>query len=170
MRHYSENEGTDEIAVSQVDPSSPPEAAELALLEILAWGKEPTPEQIASRAARIGRELQTLDPAKKIFFLAHRAGVLVGAVRLWRDSDDQTVWWLVGLVVHPQYRRRGIATRLTQACLAYAKDWQGNLLRSEVHLDNEVSIRFHEGFGFVNDGRFVAPDGDQKVAFSLPIR
>jgi len=63
-----------------------------------------------------------------------------------------------------------VATRLGTACLAYAKDWQGRLLRSETHLDNLISIRFHEGFGFTNDGLFVAPDGDQKVAFSLPIQ
>ena len=170
MRRHRESGSTDDIEVSRVEPNQLPDVGAVALLEILAWGKEATPEQIASRAARIEKELQTLDPAQKVLFVAHRAGVPAGAVRLWRDSDDQTVWWLVGLVVHPQCRCRGIATRLTQACLAYAKDREGKLLRSETHLDNLVSIRFHEGFGFTNDGRFVAPDGDQKVAFSLPVQ
>ena len=170
VRQHGGSEGTDGIEVSRVEPNRPPGVEALALLEILAWGKQSTSEQIASRAARIETELHTLDPAEKFFFVACRAGVPVGAVRFWRDSSNLTVWWLVGLVVHPQYRRRGVATRLTKACVAYAKSFQGRLLRSETHLDNLDSIRFHEGFGFTTDGRFVAPDGDQKVAFSLPVQ
>jgi GNAT superfamily N-acetyltransferase len=170
VRQHGGIEGADYTAVSRVGPKRPPGVEALALLEILAWGKQFAREQIASRAARIEMKLHSLDPAEKLLFVASGAGIPVGAVRLWRDSNDLTVWWVVGLLVHPQYRRRGVATRLTEACVAHARIAQGRLIRSETHLGNLDSIRFHEGFGSTNDDRLVAPDRDQKVAFSSPVQ
>jgi len=37
------------------------------------------------------------------------------------------------------------------------------------HRDNQASIAFHRAVGFADEDGFVAPDGDEKVAFSMAV-
>lgn len=57
-------------------------------------------------------------------------------------------WYLAGVVVDPEFRRRGVATALTGARLR----WIAAKAREAYYFanaTNRVSIALHEGFGFV---------------------
>ena len=112
-------------------------------------------------------ELAGLDPAAKGVFLATQSAGPVGFCRVIRDKDDASCWWLAGIVVHPAHRRRGVGRALALEAVAYARARGAALIRSETHVDNHASIGFHESLGFDNRGEFTAPDGDEKIAFSL---
>ena len=74
---------------------------------------------------------------------------------------------LYGVAVRPDHRREGIGRALVDACLGFAQQRGARGIRSETHLDNQVSIAFHKAVGFTDSGRFVAEDGDEKIAFAL---
>lgn len=42
-------------------------------------------------------------------------------------------------------------------------------IRSETHIDNVTSIRYHEGMGFARGDVIVAPDGDRIIPFRLAL-
>jgi ribosomal protein S18 acetylase RimI-like enzyme len=102
-------------------------------------------------------------------FAARRAGVVVGFGRVMRDKADVSQWLLFALAVHPEHRRQGIGTALARARIEYAKQHGARCIRSETHVDNAVSIRYHESMGFRCDGEVTAPDGDRLVRFQLPL-
>ena len=74
---------------------------------------------------------------------------------------------LYGIAVHPGHRRQRIGDMLAQASITFAKERGAQLVRSEAHADNVASIAFHKAIGFVEDRHFIAPDGDEKIAFYL---
>ena len=140
---------------------------ELARLEILAWGRQPSAIETEKRTARIEAEVTAIHPRRKGFLVARKAGRLVGCCRVVEDRNAPAQWWLVGLAVHADHRRRGVGRALVLEGIACARAHGAAVFRSETHADNQVSIRFHERLGFRNEGRFTAPDGDEKIAFSL---
>lgn len=139
----------------------------VAKLSILAWGRLPTVLEVEDRAKRLEAEVRDLDPNQKGIFAARRSGTAVGVGRIVRDQSESSQWMLLGLAVRPDHRRQGIGRALARALIGYARERGATAIRSESHLDNEISIRYHEGIGFKSMGRFTAPDGDEKVAFAL---
>jgi putative acetyltransferase len=57
----------------------------------------------------------------------------------------------LGMGVHPDYRGRGLGTRLLQACIA--KAWSRGLTRIELEAraDNQRAIRLYARLGFVHE-------------------
>ena len=141
---------------------------QVAQLEVTAWNQKAEPEIIQRRIERLSTELGQLDAEQKGVFVARAGGSIVGVgkVMVWKDSDS---WMVYGLAVHADYRRHGVARALLQACADFARRRGAKTMRSETHVGNPVSQAFHEAVGFNNDGRFVAEDGDSKVAFSMPL-
>ena len=76
---------------------------------------------------------------------------------------------VVGLTVHPDHRKLGIARGLVRACIRFAGSRGASVIRSMTHRDNQASIAFHRAVGFADEDGFVAPDGDEKVAFSMAV-
>lgn len=141
----------------------------MAELNALAWGSRVEGRDIDKRARKLHQRLAALDPAGRGVFLARDAGKLVGFCWMHRDTDDPACWWLVGLVVHPDFRMQGIGRALVGAAIGYARGQGAPLIRFQTHADNAASIAFHECLGFASDGHFTAPDGDQLVAFRMPL-
>ena len=53
------------------------------------------------------------------------------------------------LLVHPDFRRRGIARKLVETVASHSRDGR---LFSSTEEDNEVSIKMHEALGFRTSG------------------
>jgi L-amino acid N-acyltransferase YncA len=158
-----------DIEISTVTFADPSVLQEIAALGIKAWGREPTPDEVDQRAKILEREIRSLDTNEKAFFIARKSGKVVGFGRVVRDHPDISQWKLSGLVVHPDHRRQGIGSALARARISYAQERGARTIRSETHLDNRASICYHESIGFKNNGKFKAPDGDEKIAFSLSL-
>lgn len=141
----------------------------VVLVSVLAWGGESFRDAVKQRFGRLKEEILALDLRHKAIFVASSAAGVVGFARIARDEQDESQWWCMGIAVHPEYQRRGIGSALHHACVAYARDRGATVIRSATHVRNEASIRFHESVGFNNEGRFTAPDGDEKVGFSLAL-
>lgn len=169
VEHRTEDPKTEQTILSLLHPSDLTALTAIAEMQLRAWGRKPDPAKVEERASKLRTEVEALDPATKCLLAAYRDGNPVGFARVARDRDGSSAWWLSGIDVHPDFRRQGTGTRLARACVRYAKTRGATLLRSSAHDDNRTSIAFHQAFGFQNDGPFVAPDGDRKVAFSLPL-
>jgi len=164
-------EGTSEqIGIRAVTSNDAASARKIAVVSMLAWDRDPAPIELDKLARKLEKQISALEPDKKAMFVAEKSGAVVGFGRMVRDSGEASQWWLAGLFVHPDHRGRGIGRSLVRACVSYAKKRAATVIRSETHLDNTTSIRFHERVGFKTVGMFVAPDGDHKMEFTLPLR
>ena len=139
----------------------------IAALNVLAWGRPPRRGELEQRAIRLAEEVAALAPAGKGIFLAGGSAAPVGFCRVIRDAAEADHWWLAGIVVHPDHRRQGIGRRLALEGIGYARARGARVIRSETHVDNEASIRFHASLGFASEGEFTAADGDRKIGFRL---
>ncbi len=80
----------------------------------------------------------------------------VGYVTLspYREREAFAVCAELSLYVHPEWRKRGIGSRLMKAMLEQAESREGlHTIVSVITGENEASIRLHERFGFVHCGR-----------------
>lgn len=165
-------DGDDHVNVNLLRTSSagPSVIRQIAVLGIIAWDRTPSDGEINDRAKQLADEIAALDPHKKGLFVATKADEIAGFARVAQDKDDTTCWWLMGLCVHPEHRRRGLGRELVCACFDHARREGASSVLSETHSDNEASIGFHEALGFADNGSFMAEDGDHIVAFRLKLR
>lgn len=158
-----------ELTVELLTQADDATIRDLALLEIIAWGQMPDTERVEARKRDLGAEIGRPNFAAKGFFVGRQSGAVRGVCRIepMRDTDDE--WMVVGLAVHPDHRKLGIARVLVRACIRFAGSRGASVIRSMTHRDNQASIAFHRAVGFADEGGFVAPDGDEKVAFSMAV-
>ena len=67
-----------------------------------------------------------------------------------RDRDEG---YVTNIAVFPQYRRRGVATKLMKTLMKYAKDNEMSMLSLEVRPSNEAARKLYEDLGFSEEGR-----------------
>ena len=87
---------------------------------------------------------------------AWRGQQLCGAITCERDARIKVrhIGQVVGMMVHPDARRRGVGRTLLEACIALARRRRGTeMLTLSVTSDNEAALRLYEGVGFVRYGR-----------------
>jgi len=70
-------------------------------------------------------------------------------------SSTSPVGYLEGVFVLQEYRRRGIARRLVEACQSWAQLQGCKEFASDCELDNLESQRFHQACGFAEVNRIV---------------
>jgi ribosomal protein S18 acetylase RimI-like enzyme len=135
-----------------IRPALLTDATELGRIEAVREGGDAA--QYASRLERAIASLGT--PSEGLILAAQHSGKLVGIakVRHFAPSNDAprnvapTGWYLSGVIVVPEYRRRGIGRLLTEARLDWiAQRDQWAYYFSNVQ--NRVSIELHRQFGFV---------------------
>jgi len=80
-------------------------------------------------------------------------GRIVGSADITQYKGRRSHAGGIGIIVHDDYRGRGIGTALTAALIDTADNWL-NLKRLElsVYVDNEPAIRLYKKFGFVVEG------------------
>ena len=125
--------------------------AELAGIEAAREGGEP-----AAHAAKLEKLLASSAAGKALVLAAQHGPSLVGIAKITRftpppDSPPNMApagWYLSGVIVAEDYRRRGIGRRLTQARL----NWIAERDRAAYYFSNarnRASIDLHRAFGFV---------------------
>lgn len=89
-----------------------------------------------------------------VIFVAHHEGELVGFARVsWLTPASSgghgapDGWYLSGMVVAPEYQRRGIGTRLTEARIAWALE-RADAVHYVVAASNPASRLLHNRLGF----------------------
>ena len=94
-------------------------------------------------------------------FLAMIDGCAVGFAQcgLRRDyvegTDSSPVGYLEGIFVKEEYRKRGVARDMLEACQKWAKGQGCAEFASDCELDNEDSLKFHIKMGFVEANRII---------------
>jgi len=91
------------------------------------------------------------DPHKGPYFLAEHDGELVGQMQITYEFSDWRngwFWWIQGVYVRPDARRRGVFRALYQYVAEAAKNDPGVIgLRLYVERDNERAHKTYLGLG-----------------------
>ena len=106
------------------------------------------------------------DGVNRALFVAEADGAVVGYGRTVRAdaSADPVGWYLLGVAVSPQCRRRGIGEALTRVRMSWVAERDDQVFYF-THRDNLASLALHERLGFVELARpFVPPGGTPDFA------
>ncbi len=155
------------VRVSALSEHDTDHAVRVAEIHLAAW-QSPV-HLLNDLVLRFKADIDSTRTSEKAIFLAHCSDDAAGYCRLVRDATDPRCWWLEGIAVKPRHQRTGVGRALVDACVRYCGTHGGAALRSEAHLDNAGSIAFHRSVGFHDTGKYVAPDGDRKVGFTLSL-
>jgi len=99
------------------------------------------------------------------------AGRLVGNVSLGIENERRGIWNISNVAIHPDYRRRGIARRLMEACLQQARSNGARMLVLEVRTDNAPALKLYHDLGFQcydSVDELILPAGQWKPHTPLP--
>ncbi|MBI4412733.1 MAG: ribosomal protein S18-alanine N-acetyltransferase [Deltaproteobacteria bacterium] len=101
------------------------------------------------------------------FFTARYDGVICGYIIFWLVLDEVH---LISIAVHPEYRRRKIASKLFQFMLDYVKPGPKSVYL-EVRPSNEDALDFYRKMGFEETGlrKKYYPNGEDAVLMKLCI-
>lgn len=70
-------------------------------------------------------------------------------------TDSSPVGYLEGIFVVDEYRKKGLARDMLQACEEWAKEQGCKEFASDCELDNDDSMRFHLQMGFEEANRII---------------
>ena len=117
-------------------------------LEAVGGIADASPEAAAwSRAAL---EALLREPATGSVWVAEHEGEVVGFI-LFRVVDKEAE--LLNLAVHPQWRRRRVASRLMEQVLEQVIRLGAERIFLEVRESNGAALRLYRRYGFVESGR-----------------
>jgi ribosomal protein S18 acetylase RimI-like enzyme len=106
------------------------------------------------------------DGVERVLFVAEARGEIVGYGRAVRGRApvDPAGWYLLGVTVAPQWRRKGIGEALTLRRMQWVAE-RADAVYYFTHRDNLVSQALHERLGFhETQASFVPPGGTPEFA------
>ena len=92
-------------------------------------------------------------PPGKTYDDKHLIGVfdeerLIGAIDIVEDYPRDKEWIIGFVVVHPDYRRRGLGSKIFEVLGEIVKENRGTYLRVGVQIQNEAGLKFWYHCGF----------------------
>ena len=126
----------------------------IALLAVQMWASH-TVEDLSNVFSSL------MESDNNALFLLIINGTIEGFAQcgLRRDyvegTDSSPVGYLEGIFVKEEYRKRGVARDMLEACQKWAKEQGCAEFASDCQLDNEDSLKFHIKMGFVEANRII---------------
>ena len=115
--------------------------------DVVAFTRDTWPEQeLEDYLPRTFREWAASDDEATRTLVADDDGHAVGVIQGIHLTEREA--WVQGLRVHPEYRDRGLARRLTDAVLEWARDRGAVVCRNLVFSWNVASLSLARGLGF----------------------
>lgn len=104
---------------------------------------------------------------KKLFLIIEEGGKLVGYAGLKGEDIDENVLselneeyaLLTWIALLPEYRAKGLGSKLLRGCAKYSKKWKKKGLWTGCR---DKVIPFYEKNGFSKKGKFVADSGNEE--------
>ncbi len=127
----------------------------ISLYTSVGWTAYTAPE----RRADLARAIQNAS----FVITAWHDGLLVGLARCL--SDDVAIVYLQDVLVRPEYQRRGVGTRLVQACLNRYKHVRMAVLLTDT---DPVTSQFYQRLGFSGTGAPGTAELDAFVRLTEP--
>lgn len=130
------------------------DAEKIASLAVQMW-KSHTVEELAQEFC------EYMDKESNIIFLAISDECTVGFAQCGlrydyvEGTDSSPVGYLEGIFVVEEYRKRGLAKDMLEACQKWAKQQGCKEFASDCELDNKVSLEFHLKMGFDEANRII---------------
>ena len=128
---------------------------------------------------RIAENVRAFQESTQVLLVVEVGGVVVGTGTLVRKTHPLYAHRgeVVGLVVHPDYRRRGIARRIVEVICDRAASWKLEILEVGCR-GGTPAEQVYQRLGFVECGRLPRgiqePWGDHRVfdevSFYMPLR
>ncbi len=99
------------------------------------------------------RFLQDSGADARYQLVAEADGQVIGIADLNRGQKHLAHIGFVGIVVHPAYQGKGVASMLLRALIDVADNWMGLLkLELSVYTDNAAAVALYKKFGFEIEG------------------
>jgi aminoglycoside 6'-N-acetyltransferase I len=130
------------------------DAAVAASLAIQIWGAH-TQEELEEEFVDI------IEDGNSAVFLAVEEGEATGFAQCGLRHDyvegtsGGTVGYLEGIFIKEPYRKKGIGSKLLEACEAWAKGMGCLEFASDCELENDISLQFHLHSGFQEANRII---------------
>ena len=144
------------IAIAPITPGNVSTFKDVRLRALLdtpsAFGSTYARESALSDAEWMGRAMRW-NGERGIGFLAIDEGIGCGIVGSMLDEDDATSAMLVSMWTAPTHRRQGVARRLVDAVVSWARSRDVVVVRLMVTSTNAPAISFYEQLGFACTGR-----------------
>ena len=103
------------------------------------------------------------DVGKGRYFIAEDAGRIVGTTMItyeWSDWRDGWIWWIQSVYVHPDFRGRGVFSRLYRHIEALAAELDVKAVRLYVLTSNTRARATYAALGMHESGYTVLEAGE----------
>jgi ribosomal protein S18 acetylase RimI-like enzyme len=115
-----------------------------------ALARETEGRELDRKTLKEGVEALMNEPARGQYFVAQKAGEVVGQLLVtyeWSDWRNGNIWWVQSVYVSRQHRREGIYRLLHEYARSLARDEKAVGLRLYVDRDNEAAQRTYSALG-----------------------
>lgn len=83
-------------------------------------------------------------------YVWEEAGQIIGNLTLIPHiSSGRRIYLIANVAVHPQFRRQGIAVKLTERAIQHARERGAQMVWLHVRAENQVAIHLYQSLGFL---------------------
>ena len=97
---------------------------------------------------------------------------IIGFAYFCQDENNENYWYYGDLIIHSEYRRSGIATRMIETGMIELKCRKASKLFTYIDKDNESSILLHEKLSFIpsaKQGVINGFDKNDRIIYELTL-